>query len=70
MHDMRLTTIAQARFDPWIVEGCWTIGPIPCAFTIHHARNIIAAMGVMIIFTTKKWRLFQKVLVEALELGT
>lgn len=56
-HDMRLTTIAQARLDPWMEEGCWTIGPIPCALRIHHMRNTIAAVGVTTVFTTKKWRL-------------
>lgn len=57
MQDMRLTTIAQARLDPWMVEGWCTIGPMPLAFTIHHTKNIKAAMGVTIIFTTKKWRM-------------
>jgi len=60
MQDMRLTTIAQARLDPWIVEGWCTIGPMPLAFTIHHTKNIKAAMGVTIIFTTKKWRLSER----------
>jgi len=57
MHDMRLTTIAQARLDPWMEEGCCTIGPIPCALKIHHMRNTIAAVGVTTVFTTKKWRI-------------
>ena len=60
MHDMRLTTIAQARLDPWMEEGCWTIGPIPCALRTHHTRNTIAAMGVSTVFTTKKWRLLRR----------
>ena len=60
MHDMRLTTIAQARLDPWMEEGCCTIGPIPCALMIHHMRNTIAAVGVTTVLSTKKWRLFSR----------
>lgn len=54
MQDMRLTAMAQARLDPRMEAGWCTIGPIPCALTMHHMRKTIAAIGVTTIFNTKK----------------
>lgn len=67
MHDMRLTTIAQARLDPWMKEGCWTIGHMPCTLRIHRMRNTIAVIGVTAVFTTKKWRLSRRYKRQSLE---
>lgn len=57
MHDMRLTTIDQLSSEPWIVDGCEIIGPTPFAFTMHHTKNTMPAMGVTMDLSVKRWRL-------------
>lgn len=57
MHDMRLTTIDQLSSEPWRVDGCEIIGPTPFAFTMHHTKNTMPAMGVTMDLSVKRWRL-------------
>lgn len=57
MHDIRLATIVHPSSDPCTVAGRDTIGPTPFAFTMHHMKNVMPAMGVTIAFSVNKWRL-------------
>jgi len=33
------------------------MGPTPCAFTIHHMKKVIPAVGATMAFKVKRWRL-------------
>lgn len=57
MHDMRLATMFQPSTLPCTVLGCRTMGPTPCALTMHHTKKVMPAMGTTTAFTVKRWRL-------------
>ena len=57
MHDIKLDTIAQENSGPWIVAGCLTMGPTPCALTMHQTKKVMPATGATMALSVKRWRL-------------
>lgn len=55
-HDIKLATMAQPRDEPWIFEGCRTMGPTPCALTMHQMKNVMPAIGTIMALTVKRCR--------------
>ena len=59
--DMMPETMPQLRAEPCRVPGWWTIGPTPCALTMHQMKNVMPAIGATMAFTVNKCRLEDQV---------